>query len=204
MSNEPNVNFGSPTIFLDSHPAEQESYLYSYWSSLKSSLKIAFTGEVPPFLNPGTLRLTWWMRDGTQGIKDYDLHEYAQVRDNFDVLLNMPEIRRVLITGYAGQNPYILVNGTNPWQDKFRRMDKEAKRAKVFQETAERKGTRNQKVGVYDKAGPFDNDRAGRTGVLVDIEAVIEQNDKAEEERRRIDSDKIWKENEGLLSGEMV
>ena len=93
MSNEPNVNFGSPAIFLDSHPDEQESYLYSYWSSLKSSLKIAFTGEVPPVLNPGTLRLTWWMRDGTQGIKDYDLHEYAQVRANFDTLLNMAEIQ---------------------------------------------------------------------------------------------------------------
>jgi hypothetical protein len=203
MSNEPNVNFGSPAIFLDSHPDEQESYLYSYWSSLKSSLRIAFTGEVPPFLNPGSLRLTWWMRDGTQGMKDYELHEYAQVRANYDILLNMPEIRRVLITGYSGQNPYILVNGTNPWQDKFRRMEKEGRRAKLFQQTAEGKWRGNHNAGT-DKSGSSGNTKAGRSGILVDIDEVIAQNDKAEEERMRTDSDKIWKENEGLLSGEMV
>jgi hypothetical protein len=38
-------------------------------------------------------------------MKDYDLHEYEQVRANFDVLLNIPEIRRVVIQGYSGQNP---------------------------------------------------------------------------------------------------
>jgi hypothetical protein len=63
MSNEPNVNFGAPTIFFDSHPHEQESYLYSYWSSLKSNLKIAFTGEVPKFHSPGKLRIIWWTHD---------------------------------------------------------------------------------------------------------------------------------------------
>jgi hypothetical protein len=54
---EPNIDFGSPTIFFDSHPEEQESYLYSYWSSFKTTLKIAITGQVPKFLNPGTLRI---------------------------------------------------------------------------------------------------------------------------------------------------
>jgi hypothetical protein len=40
MSDLPVIDFGAPTIFFDSHPEEQESYLYSYWSSLKSSFKM--------------------------------------------------------------------------------------------------------------------------------------------------------------------
>jgi hypothetical protein len=207
MSQEPNVNFGSPVIFFDSRPDEQESYLYSYWSSLKSNLKTAFTGEVPKFHSPGKLRIIWYTKDGNRGEKDYDLHEYQQVRTNFDVLLNMPEIRRVVVMGYSGQNPYLLVNGTNPWQEKFRRMDKEGRRAKVLREKAEGKRPGEHKAEMNNekgRPGPFGIDKEGRMGILVDIEDVIEQNDKAEEERRRVESDKIWQENEGLLSGEMV
>lgn len=63
MSNEPSLDFGTPTIFFDSHPDEQESYLYSYWSALKSNLKIAVTGEVPKFHSPGKLRIMWWTHD---------------------------------------------------------------------------------------------------------------------------------------------
>ncbi|KAH8762883.1 hypothetical protein F5882DRAFT_24058 [Hyaloscypha sp. PMI_1271] len=201
MSNEPNLNFGSPTIFFDSHPEEQESYLYSYWSSLKSNLKIAFTGEVPKFHSPGKLRIIWWTHDGNQGLKDYELHEYEQVRANFDILLNMPEIRRVVIQGYSGQNPYVLVNGTNPWQEKFRRMEREARRAKALQKKAEGKGGQD---AIFDDFIGGPKIEKGKSGTLVDIDDVIEQNDRAEEERRRVDADKIWKENEGLLSGEMV
>jgi hypothetical protein len=207
MSQEPNLNFGSPVIFFDSHPDEQESYLYSYWSSLKSNLKIAFTGEVPKFHSPGKLRIIWYTGDGNRGEKDYDLHEYQQVRTNFDVLLNMPEIRRVVVMGYSGQNPYILVNGTNPWQEKFRRMDKEGRRAKFLQEKAEGKRPGDDKAEMGNesgRSGPSGLDKEGRNRILVNIEDVIEENDKADEERRRIESDKIWEENEGLLSGEMV
>lgn len=207
MSEAPNVNFGAPVIFFDSHPDEQESYLYSYWSSLKSNLRIAFTGDVPKFHSPGKLRIIWYTKDGNRGEKDYDLHEYQQVRTNFDILLDMPEIRRVIVMGYSGQNPYFLVNGTNPWQERFRRMDREARRAKIFQEKAEgkrpgdRKADMNKELGESGRSGI---EKDGRTGILVDIENVIEQNDKAEDQRRRRESDKIWQENEGLLSGEMV
>ena len=117
----------------------------------------------------------------------------------------MPEIRRVVIIGYSGQNPYILVNGTNPWQEMFKRMNREASRAKKLQENNERRGPPPAyEAGTNASQGTSGNEKGGKTGVLVDIEGVIEQNDRAEQERRRVDEDKIWKENEGLLSGEMV
>ncbi|RDW74955.1 hypothetical protein BP6252_06097 [Coleophoma cylindrospora] len=161
----PNVNFGTPVIFFDSHPEEQESYLYSYYSSLKKTLKIAFTGNVPKPLEPGKLRLVWWTHDGSEGHKDYELHQYALVRDNFDGLLALPEIRRCLVTGFAGQNPYVA--GNNPWE-----MDKKfARNAKL-----ERQRMENTEQRLNDS-------KEGRHGTVVDIEAVIAQNEEAEKER---------------------
>jgi hypothetical protein len=195
MSAEPNVNFGFPAIFFDSHPDEQESYLYSYWSSLKTSLKIAYTGRVPKPLLPGTLRITWYTIDGNEGQKDYELHEYAIVRKNFDVLLALEEVRRVVITGFSGQNPYIMTQGRNPWQDKFtrqlRNMEREAKEARRGQEKTEH-------------SEGFRKDGEAKSGMLVDIEGVIEEHDRVEEEKMREAREKHWKESDGLLTGEMV
>jgi hypothetical protein len=189
MSEEPNLDFGTPTIFFDSHPEEQESYLYSYWSSLKSTLHIAFTGIVPKYHGPGTLRIIWYTHDGNQGMKDYGLHEYVQVRDNFDVLLALDEVRRVVIMGYSGQNPYVLHADGRGIGDKYK---DEKKRGLEGKEREKKQKER------------FDNSEEGRKGKIVDIESVIEKHDKAQEERRREAEERIWKENEGLLSGGMV
>jgi hypothetical protein len=209
---EPNINFGSPTIFFDSHPEEQESYLYSYWTSFKSTLKIAWTGKVPKFLNPGTLRIIWYTQDGNEGFKDYELHEYAIVRDNFDVLLKLDEVRRVVVMGYSGQNPYVMgAGGRNPWQDKFRRefkkMDREGKEARLAQENMEHGPSTSQEERARmekEKRERLDNSKEARTGKLVDIEEIIEEHDREEEERMRIVRERHWKENDGLLTGEMV
>jgi hypothetical protein len=204
MSEEPpNINFGSPVIFFDSHPEEQESYLYSYWTALKGTFHIAFTGIVPPFHHPGTIRIIWYTVDGNQGLKDYELHEYALVRKNFDVLLAMDEIHRVVVMGYSGQNPYILVNGRNPFVDRFQREGRRSRRAKMEQMKAEE--TEEQRVKrERETREKLDSSKEGRTGVLVDIESLIAKHDKAEEERLDKEEERIWMENEGLLSGEMV
>jgi len=204
---EPNINFGTPTIFFDSHPEEQESSLYSYWSSLKSTLKIAWTGKVPKFLNPGTLRIIWHTQDGSEGMKDYELHEYALVRDNFDVLLKLDEVRRVVIMGYSGQNPYLMsAGGRNPWQDKFRRefkkVEREAKDAREEQERVENGITREQRERVQKEG--LDNSKGPRMGKSVDIESLIEEHDREEEEKMRIARERHWQEHDGLLTGEMV
>lgn len=60
MAEEPNVNFGSPCIFYDSHPDQQPTWIGSYWQTLKSHLYIAWSGDVPKQLYPGMLRLIWW------------------------------------------------------------------------------------------------------------------------------------------------
>lgn len=70
-----------------------------------------------------------------------------------------------------------------------------------MQKKAEGKGGQD---AIFDDFIGAPKIEKGKSGTLVDIEDVIEQNDRAEEERRRVDGDKIWRENEGLLSGEMV
>jgi hypothetical protein len=165
---------------------------------------------VPPFHHPGTLRLTWTTTSGTSGLKDYELHEYAQVRDNFDVLLKLPEVRRVMIMGYSGQNPYILgESGRNPWVEKFSRMEREKRRTERGNRKADQ-GSSSEGPGTGPVGGRtkneenMDNIKEGRIGKLVDIEEVLEKVDKEEEEKREREEEKIWMENEGLLSGEMV
>ena len=211
---EPNINFGTPTIFFDSHPSEQESYLYSYWSSLKSNLKIAWTGVVPKFLNPGTLRIIWYTHDGSEGMKDYELHEYALVRDNFDVLLKLDEVRRVVIMGYSGQNPYVMgPGGRNPFQDKFqrdlKRAMREAKDARADQEKIERGpgsllSNAERERADRVKRERMDNAKEARAGKVIDIEELIDEHDREEEEKMRLLRERHWKESDGLLTGEMV
>jgi hypothetical protein len=139
-------------------------------------------------------------------MKDYELHQYALVRENFDVLLAMPEVRRVVIMGYAGQNPYIVGDrGTNPWAEKFgrdwTRLKKERQRAAVGAS-----GMKSEKEEVDEERTRerMDASKEGRIGKVVDIEKIIEENDRVEEEARRKEEERIAHENEGLLSGEMV
>jgi hypothetical protein len=167
MSQPPNVDFGSPAIFFDSHPSEQESYLYSYWSSLKNTLHIAWTGQVPKPLEPGTLRVVFWTHENTQGIKDYELHEYILVQESWEELCKQDEVRRCLVMGYSGQNPYVRADGgSNPWVEKFQRDQKRER------ERARQGGER------------MDNSKEGRVGKLIDIEEVIHKSEELEEERR--------------------
>jgi len=202
----PNVDFGTPVVFFDSHPEEQESYLYSYWSSFKSTMRTAWTGDVPKFHNPGTLRVIWYTHDGSRGFKDYDLHEYATVRDSFDVLLALPEVRRVVIMGYSGQNPYILGKrqGNGKESERADKLESEMDRIKEEGRRARLEQRKMEGRDWKDRYQAADSNKEGRTGKLVDINAVIEKSDKVEEQRRKEQEDKTWKENDGLLSGEMV
>ena len=63
---EPNVNFGAPAIFYDSHPHLQPSYIGSCWEAFKGTMHIAWSGIVPKRLWPGTLRLVWWTVSNSQ------------------------------------------------------------------------------------------------------------------------------------------
>jgi hypothetical protein len=139
-------------------------------------------------------------------MKDYELHQYALVRENFDVLLAMPEVRRVVIMGYSGQNPYMVGDrGANPWAEKFGRdwaqLKKERKRAAVGGSGMKSEKEEEAEERTRER---MDASKEGRVGKVVDIEKIIEENDKVEEEARQREEERIAHENEGLLSGEMV
>jgi hypothetical protein len=138
-------------------------------------------------------------------MKEYELHQFALVRDNFDVLLAMPEVRRVIIMGYSGQNPYVLGDrGTNPWAEKFGRDWKRLKserNARGAEGSAWSKKDEDEEEIARER---MDASKEGRVGKVVDIEAIIEENDALEEQARRKEEERIAHENEGLLSGEMV
>ncbi|TKA36564.1 hypothetical protein B0A49_13582, partial [Cryomyces minteri] len=87
----PNINFGSPIIIFDSHPEEQDSHFWSYWTTFKTTLSIAWTGDVPKPLHPGSLRIVWWTTDNVRGHKDYELHQHTLVKESFDSLLSLPD-----------------------------------------------------------------------------------------------------------------
>ena len=106
------------------------------------------------------------------------------------------EVRRVVVKGWSGQNPYVhmaegrrIAQGGVYWAN--------GKKAGDGLEKRDADWERKQKQA-------FDNAEEGRTGKIIDIEEVIEAHDRLEEERRREAEEKIWKENEGLLSGEMA
>lgn len=106
------------------------------------------------------LRLIFWTDNDTQGVKDYDLHEYATVREAYEEALRQPDVTRAMVMGFSGQNPY-LYDGKNPWVDRFEREKKEK--------------LRNERM---------DNAKEDRVGKLIDMSEVIAQSDQLEEERR--------------------
>jgi len=189
MSEPPKIIDGRPSILFDTNPEQQETFIGSYYSSLKSTLYTAMTGHVEPFHQPGQLRLIWWTDGGKKGMKDYDLHKYALVKENFDALFNMIDVKRAVIMGYAGQNPYMLED-----HEKFGRRGKGWKNKS---EEEERKLKEENETRMNQAA-------EGRTGKLIDIDAVIEKSDAIDEEKMRKAREAKWKENDGLMSGEMV
>ncbi|TVY82282.1 hypothetical protein LSUE1_G001908, partial [Lachnellula suecica] len=101
------MDIGTPTTFLDSFPqAENNGYLYSGISFLKSQLHTAWTGIVPKPLLPGSLRIIWYTDTDKEGMRDYELYEAALVMENYDMLCGLPDVRRVVVMGFSGQNPW--------------------------------------------------------------------------------------------------
>lgn len=180
LAPEPERPEGTPIIFFDSHPEEQaQSYLYSGLSWLGSQLHIAFTGQVPRPHLPGNLRVIWYTTDKNQGFKDYQLHEYAQVRENFDELLKMEEIRRVVIMGYPSENPYVVEAGGKKSQ-LAKQMDKKMQNLRQNREEM-KKNMEDDKV-LY-----------GADGLYGHIDSEEEEAEFRELEAK--------KEGDGLLSG---
>ncbi len=112
----------------------------------------------------------------------------------------------MVIMGYSGQNPYILGKrqGNGKESERVDKLESEMDRIKEEGRRARLEQRRMEGRDVKDRYQAADNSKEGRTGKLVDINAVIEKSDRVEEQRRKEQEDKTWKENDGLLSGEMV
>ena len=123
--------------------------------------------------------MMWYTTDGNQGLKDYQLHEYAQVRENFDELLKMDEIRRVVIMGYPSENPYVVEPGGKKSQ-LAKRLDK--KMQKIRDDRNEVKQNMDKDKAIF---GADDAD----------------QRIDSEEEEEEIRELEAKKEGDGLLSG---
>jgi hypothetical protein len=96
-------------------------------------------------------------------------------------LLDNPDVSRALVTGYSGQNPYVLSYGDNPW------LTKEQKERLVRRENDEmwaRKSAR--RVETRSKADRFEDEKAAdrrKEQILEHIDEVIQSNEDAEKER---------------------
>ncbi|CCU75970.1 unnamed protein product [Blumeria hordei] len=197
-------NSNGPAIFFDSHPEEQDGYLKSWLTVIRTNLAIAATGIVERFQQPGELRLKWISHDGNVGFKDYPLREYEQAHKEFYAVLTLPEVRRAMILGFPHQNPYILINGKNPWVERFQREDNH--KEKLVKEQKARIAMAAVRGGEYlDIEGLV---RGTEIEEQKRIEKEREIEDKKIEEaimrRQGTTKEKYADEEEGLLSGQRV
>jgi hypothetical protein len=119
--------------------------------------------------------------DNKQGLRDFELHQSELIKSLWDSLLDNPDVSRALVTGYSGQNPYVLSYGDNPW------LTKEQKERLVRRENDEmwaRKSAR--RVETRSKADRFEDEKAAdrrKEQILEHIDEVIQSNEDAEKER---------------------
>ncbi|RKF74945.1 hypothetical protein GcM1_236001 [Golovinomyces cichoracearum] len=163
-------NDSAPAIFMDSHPDEQDGYLKSWLTTIRTNLTIAATGIVERGQKPGELRLKWYTHDGNVGYKDYPLEQYEKVREEFHSVLGLPEVRRAIVLGYPAQNPFILIGGSNPWVDKFER-EKEQKQ-KMIRDQQKREAK-----------------LAAMGGEFLNIELLVRETEKEEQKRIQLEAE---------------
>lgn len=85
------------------------------------------------------------------------------MREAWESLFNLPDVKRAIVMGYSGQNPYIKDFGEkNPWEDKIEREKMRQRKS------AQRQG----------------ESKEGRTGREIDIKEVIDRTE--EEEVKKI------------------
>ncbi|KAI6244531.1 hypothetical protein HI914_07519 [Erysiphe necator] len=196
-------NSNGPAIFMDSHPEEQDGYLKSWITSLRTNLTIAATGIVERVQKPGELRLKWVTHEGTTGFKDYDLKDYEQVRNDFHEVLTLPDVHRAMILGYPSQNPYIVINGKNPWVERFEREKLQKERMTREQNEREAKVAAMGEGILNIDALVRDTEIEERKRIQQEMEVEARKLEEARKRRQQSAKEKFADEEEGLLSGHM-
>jgi hypothetical protein len=165
---------GHPTILLDSSPPPRTlSSLLAPLHFVISQIRTALTGIVPKPLIPNSLRLIWYLHNGKEHARDYDLFQSSVVGENYDILCEHEEVRRVVIMGYSNQNPW--AEGCKEMDAKLRRMKAEARRAKIAQEKSERNGK-----GAEERDTTYHGDN--KTRISVDGDNLFDRAESRENE----------------------
>lgn len=85
------------------------------------------------------------------------------MREAWESLFKLEDVKRAIVMGYSGQNPYVKDFGEkNPWEDKIEREKRREKISRQLQGES----------------------KEGRTGKEIDIKGVIERTE--EEEVRKV------------------
>ena len=134
--------------------------------------------------NKHILTLLSSQTDGNQGLRDFELHQAELIKSLWDSLLDNPDVSRALVTGYSGQNPYVLTYGDNPWltkeqKDKLRRKENEQLWAK---KSANRVATRS-KGDRFEDADEEKERIRRKEQIFEHIDEVIQSNEEAEKEK---------------------
>ncbi|KAF2864448.1 hypothetical protein K470DRAFT_254089 [Piedraia hortae CBS 480.64] len=80
-----------------------------YLSTLQ---KLGWPSFTTPDLERGKIRLVWYTHAGTEGHRDYFLHQAYTVLEMLDSLSDGGF--RPMILGWSGENPYPMLGGTEP------------------------------------------------------------------------------------------
>lgn len=138
-----------------------------------------------------SLTLTPAQTDNTEGLRDYELHQHALVKIQYDSLCDVPDVNRCLIMGYSGQNPYVMTYGHNIWQEKFKK-ERRSNNAKWLseEERSKRRAEREKRLEAEgageDAIGEErerERERVRKARIGVKVDEIIMSNEESETQR---------------------
>lgn len=146
---------------------------------------------LPRHPNPLSPTLTPAQTDNTEGLRDYELHQHALVKIQYDSLCDVPDVNRCLIMGYSGQNPYVMTYGHNIWQEKFKK-ERRSNNAKWLseEERSKRRAEREKRLEAEgageDAIGEErerERERVRKARIGVKVDEIIMSNEESETQR---------------------
>lgn len=113
-------------------------------------------------------------------MRDYELFQAPVVGENYDILCEHEEVRRVVVMGYSNQNPW--AGGCGEMDAELRKMKAEARRARIAQEKSERSGK-----GAAKSETSYNGDSKPRYSIDSDdlSDRAVASHERAEEEKER-------------------
>lgn len=222
----PNPFRERPIPLLDSAPHLAPSWAGTWLGRASAHLSVAWTARPIAELESGFLRVEWETRasssaaaaghastgyistdnegqGGAKGFKDYPLSARATVLRAYEVLSDLADVRRVVVWGWAGQNPFSVgpegEAGSAFAEDRARRWRELGEAGFEFgkaemQTTSSSAPSSRRDHGSRDREEGQSGKGEGQKITDVDfsrIEAIIEQDEKASKKASKGYSDRF-------------